>query len=282
MRATDTSRDPATGSFPGAAEASPNIPRSIGRYVVLEVLGRGGFGVVFLARDEQLGRQVAIKVPHARQVADPDNAELYLHEARTVAGLDHPHIVPVFDVGGTPECPFFVVSKHIDGTTLADRLRAGRYAPTTAAELVASMAECLHYAHRQGLVHRDVKPGNILIDKSEKPFLTDFGLALLDQDVGNQSGYCGTPAYMSPEQARGEGHRVDGRSDIFSLGIVFYEMLTGRRPFRGDTLSVLAEQITNDDPKPPRQIADDVPRELERICFRALSKRASDRYTTAQ
>jgi eukaryotic-like serine/threonine-protein kinase len=272
---------PATGSFPGDAEAPAKVPRAIGRYSVIGLLGQGGFGIVYLAQDEQLGRLVAIKVPHARQVAHPGDVENHLREARTVAGLDHPHIVPVYDVGSSRDCPFFVVSKHIDGRTLSERLRAGRYTPAAAAELVAAMAECLHYAHRQGLVHRDVKPGNILIDKTDKPFLTDFGLALLETEIGSEHGYCGTPAYMSPEQARGEGHRVDGRSDIFSLGIVFYELLTGRRPFRGETGSVLADQIVNEEPKPPRQIAD-VPRELERICLRALSKRAADRYPTAR
>lgn len=247
----DTRNDPATGSFPGGVEAVVPMPRAIGRYGVVGLLGQGGFGVVYLAQDEQLGRLVAIKVPHARQVANPGDAEPYLREARTVASLDHPHIVPVYDAGSTPDCPFFIVSKHVDGSTLAQRLRSGRYSGAAAADLIATMAECLHHAHRRGLVHRDVKPGNILIDKSEKPFLTDFGLALLEQDAANVGGFCGTPAYMSPEQARGEGHRVDGRSDIFSLGIVFYEMLTGRRPFPGDVGSVVADQIANVDPKPP-------------------------------
>jgi formylglycine-generating enzyme required for sulfatase activity len=147
---------------------------------------------------------------------------------------------------------------------------------------VAKVAEALHYAHKQRIVHRDVKPGNILIDNTDQPFVVDFGLALREQGSRDSHRYAGTPAYMSPEQARGEGHRVDGRSDIFSLGVILYEMLAGCRPFQGDTKQELLEQITSIEPKPPRQIDDEIPKELERICLKALSKRASERYTTAK
>ncbi len=136
--------------------------------------------------------------------------------------------------------------------------------------------------HKQGLVHRDIKPTNILLDRSGKPFVADFGLALREQDSGKGPCYAGTPAYMSPEQARGEGHRVDGRSDIFSLGIVLYEMLTGRRPFKAESKAELLDQIVSHEPRPPRQFDDNIPKELERICLKALSKRASERFATAR
>jgi formylglycine-generating enzyme required for sulfatase activity len=249
---------------------------------VEKVLGEGGFGRVYLAHDDQLRRLVAIKVPHARLVAQPGDAEAYLAEARTVASLDHPNIVPVYDVGTTEGCPCFVVSKFIDGTDLAARLKQSRLPLHEAVELVATVAEALHYAHKQGLVHRDVKPGNLLLDKVGKPFVADFGLALREQDVGKGPRYAGTPAYMSPEQARAEGHRVDGRSDVFSLGVVFYELLVGRRPFRGETTEELLEQIVGVEARPLRMIDDAIPKELERICLKALSKRASERFTTAK
>jgi serine/threonine protein kinase/formylglycine-generating enzyme required for sulfatase activity len=263
-------------------EAAIEQPQRIGRYRIERILGQGGFGIVYRAQDEQLQRPVAIKVPHRKLVACPEDAEAYLTEARTGAGLDHPNIVPVFDVGSAEGCPCFVVSKYIDGTDLATRLRQSRLSIHEAVELAATVAEALHHAHKQGLVHRDIKPGNILLDRSGKPFVVDFGLALREQDVGMGPCHVGTPAYMSPEQAQGEGHRVDGRSDIFSLGVVLYELLTGRRPFQADTRQGLLERVTGAEARPPRQADDTIPRELERICLKALAKRASERYTTAQ
>jgi serine/threonine protein kinase/formylglycine-generating enzyme required for sulfatase activity len=257
-------------------DPEPILPPAIGRYPVRKILGKGAFGTVYLARDNDLRRDVAIKVPNPGRVACPEDVEAYLREARILAELDHPNIVTVYEVGRTEDDPCFIVSKYIEGSNLADRIKQGRPSFWKSAELVAAVAEALHYAHTRGLVHRDIKPANILIDTASKPYVADFGLALRDEDYGEGASFVGTPVYMSPEQARREGHRVDGQSDVFSLGVVFYELLTGKRPFRGMKL------IADHDAEPcrPREIDGTIPRELERIALNALAKNKKDRCTT--
>src|SRR5262245_11350462 len=266
-----------------AGPAPVTLPDCIGRYRVERVLGEGSFGVVYLARDDDLQRAVALKVPTARLMARPGAADAFLREARIVAALRHEHIVRVFDFGRTDGGGCYIVSEYVAGGSLADLLRGRRPSPAEAAALAAGVAEALHHAHTNRLVHRDVKPGNILLDASGKAYLADFGIALRDEDFGTGGGLAGTPWYMSPEQARGESHRVDGRADVYSLGAVLYELLTGQVPFRRDSVRDLLEDIASLtlEARPPRQLVTDLPRELERVCLKALAKRASERYPTA-
>jgi serine/threonine protein kinase/formylglycine-generating enzyme required for sulfatase activity len=277
---SDAPVDPGRPAGPGQGP-DPAEPSTIGRYRVLRVLGEGGFGRVYLAHDGDLRRDVAVKVPFAGDASRFLDVESYLREARIVARLSHPNIVPVYDVGRTDDGRCFIVSKYMDGGDLKARLGRSQYPFAESAGLIAVLCDALHYTHTQDLFHRDIKPANILIDATGAPSLSDFGLALRDEDVGRGAGYLGTAAYMSPEQARGEGHRVDGRSDIFSMGVVLYELLTGRRPFRGGSNREVMEQVIAAEPRPPRQINDAIPGELERICLKALAKRASERYSTA-
>jgi WD40 repeat protein len=278
---SSTTDDKQSEDRPEPAGRAP-LPASLGRYRLEELRGEGGFGQVWRAFDPELLRTVAIKVPRPDRLAGPAEQEAFLAEARKVARLRHPAILPVHDVGRAGDL-LFIVSEWVDGGDLARRIAADRPALREAVRLVAEVAEALHFAHLSGLVHRDVKPANILLDRKGNPLLTDFGLAVTEEEL-QEAGrvVMGTLPYMAPEQMRGETHQIDGRTDIYSLGVVLYELLTGRRPFRADSLAGWQEQILSREPRPLRSIDDAIPRELERICLTCLAKHVTQRYPTAR
>ena len=263
-------------------EAQPMIPKNIGRYEVISELGRGGMATVYLAHDPGFQRNVAVKVLPREYMHDPQFRVRFEREARTIAGLEHPAIVPVYDFGEADE-QLFIVMRLMAGGSLAERLKHGPLSMPEAARLLNRIAGALDKAHEKGIVHRDLKPGNILFDEDGHPYISDFGIAKMQQGSATFTGSAiiGTPAYMSPEQARGE-KALDGRSDIYALGAILFETLTGRLPYESDTpMGQVVKHIT--DPVPRILAANpDLPDACESIIERAMAKNRAERFASAQ
>jgi serine/threonine protein kinase len=252
--------------------------RRVGRFEVRRFLGEGAYGRVYEGYDPQLDRAIALKVAKLDQMDSTDRVKRFLREARAAANLRHPHIVPVFDAGREGDC-FYIASAIIAGQSLCEVLQLARPGPRRGAQIVRRLAEALAYAHSKGVVHRDVKPANVLLDEAGDPVLTDFGVAFRREEerLTREGALVGTPQYMSPEQARGQTGPALPASDQYSLGVVFYELLAGRPPFAG-TLEVTLFHHLKTEPEPPSRINPEIPRELEAICLRCLHKDPAQRF----
>ena len=275
-------REGAAARRRNALPASP-LPKCFGDYEILGELGRGGMGRVYRARQISLGRVVALKVIAGGELASPNLVERLRTEAEAAASLDHPNIVSIYEVGAQEEWNYLSM-RLVDGRTLGQELRDKPLSSERAARLLAKVARAIQHAHERGVLHRDIKPGNILIDSGGEPHVTDFGLAKFTErqsDLTLTSTVLGTPAYMSPEQAAGRIKEITTAADVYGLGAVLFEMLTGRAPFAGETPMAIARQVIDKDPPAPDAINPEAPADLGVICLKCLEKNPARRYGSA-
>src|SRR5215510_10550642 len=255
------------GSSSRAADPAHNVT-DFGDYELLEKIGRGGQGLVYRARQKSLNRTVALKVIGLGQLAATEHLKRFRLEAQAAARLDHPCIVPIYEVGEREGSCYFSM-KFIDGGQLDEVAKRKPLSPRNAAELIAKLARTVHYAHERGILHRDIKPGNILLDAKGEPHLTDFGLARLletKSTITHTMDVLGTPSYMAPEQASGHNEQLTSATDVYGLGAVFYQLLTGHPPFAGGTSYETIRLLLDTEPRQPRLLNPKIDRDLSTIC----------------
>jgi len=269
--------------LPPVGPARGELP-AIPGYEVLEEIARGGMGVVYRARDLALGRVVALKMLLGGPLAGRESLERFRREAHAIASLDHPGIVPIFEIGEAEGIPYYTM-KLVEGGTLRERGGELRGDSRRIAELFEALARAVHFAHERGILHRDLKPANVLLDRDGTPLVSDFGLAKREESGPSltlSSALLGTPQYMAPEQIRRDGRPLDVRTDVYGLGTILYELLTGRPPVEGDSSLDVLRRVADQEPVAPRRIDPSIPRDLETICRRCLEKEPARRYPNAR